>query len=121
MSRQLMITYYADRELLGLVSDEDYETFKDLLLGALHNEWPKAAVNVDDGEHAYVEIELAPGAKGEAPLEEQARADVEARVIEIANDVIDTREWATEEAEVYDEEYEEEIEERRFGEDREDY
>ncbi|MFN0317032.1 MAG: hypothetical protein ACKVQA_18585 [Burkholderiales bacterium] len=121
MSRQLMITYYADRELLGLVSDEDYEAFKDLLLGALHGEWPKAAVNVDDAEHAYVEIELAPGAKGEAPLDEQARADVEARVIEIANDVIDNREWATEEPEVYDEDYEEELAERRFGEDREDY
>ena len=27
MSRQLVITYYADRDMLGLVSDEDYEAF----------------------------------------------------------------------------------------------
>ncbi len=121
MSRQLLITYYADRELLGLVSDEDYETFKDLLLEALHKEWPKASVNVDDAEHAHAEIALAPGDKGDPPLDEQSRADVEARVIEIANDVIDEREWATDKSEDYEEEYEEELEERRFGEDKEDY
>ena len=49
MSRQLVITYYADRDMLGLVSDEDYEAFKDILLEQLHKEWPKAAINVDDG------------------------------------------------------------------------
>lgn len=120
MSRQLVITYYADRELLGLVSDEDYETFKDLLLEALHKEWPKASVSVDDGEHAYAEIDLVPGEKGEDKLDEQARADVEARVTEIANEVIDDREWATEEFEDYDEDYDEDLDERRYDEERDD-
>ena len=44
MSRQLVITYYADRDMLGLVSDEDYEAFKDILLEQLHKEWPKGAI-----------------------------------------------------------------------------
>ena len=34
MSRQLVITYYADRDMLGLVSDEDYEAFKDIYMYA---------------------------------------------------------------------------------------
>ena len=46
MARQLNITYFADRDMLGLVSDEDYEQFKDLLLEAMHKEWPKATVAV---------------------------------------------------------------------------
>jgi len=62
MSRQLVITYYADRDMLGLVSDEDYEAFKDILLEQLHKEWPKAAVAVDlllDGEELHgIEIVL---------------------------------------------------------------
>jgi hypothetical protein len=104
MSRQLVITYYADRDMLGLVSDEDYEAFKDILLEQLHKEWPKAAVTIEDGEHAGVEVEI-----------------VDARVHEIANDVIEEREWATEDLETYDD-YEEELEERRGAdEDRDDY
>ena len=61
MARQLNITYLADRDMLGLVSDEDYEQFKDLLLEAMHKEWPKAVVAVDDGEHASVEVEFVNG------------------------------------------------------------
>ncbi len=120
MSRPLVITYYADRELLGMVSDEDYETFKDLLLEALHKEWPKATVTVDEGEHAHVEIDVSGAEKQEDKLDEQARADVETRVIEIANEVIDNREWATEEFEDYDEDYEDDLDERRFDEERDD-
>lgn len=120
MSRQLVINYYADRELLGMVSDEDYETFKDLLLEALHKEWPKASVSVDDGEHAYVEIDLAAGDKVDDKLDELARADVEARVTEIANEVIDDREWATEEFEDYDDDFDDELDDRRYDEERDD-
>ena len=41
---------------------------------------------------------------------------------EIANDVIEEREWATEDLDSYDEDYEEEFEERRGAdEDRDDY
>jgi hypothetical protein len=117
----MVITYYADRELLGLVSDEDYETFKDLLLEALHKEWPKASVSIDDAEHASVEVDVGTTDKADAKLDEQLRSDVEARVQEIANDVIDEREWATDEYEEYEEEYEEELGERRHDEDRDDY
>lgn len=117
MSRQLVITYYADRDMLGLVSDEDYEAFKDILMEQLHKEWPKAALSVDDGEHAGVEVEVVDGDYPSAKAEQEARSDIEARVHEIANDVIDEREWATKDADSYDEDYEEEFEERRLAED----
>lgn len=120
MSRALVINYYADRELLGMVSDEDYEAFKDLLLEELHKEWPKAAVTVEDGEQSSVEVDLAPDAKADDKLEDQARHDVETRVQEIANEVIDNREWATEEYDNYDEDYDEEFNERDYDEERDD-
>jgi hypothetical protein len=122
MSRQLVITYYADRDMLGLVSDEDYEAFKDILLEHLHKEWPKASTTVDDGEHASVEVEIVDGDYPTAKAEQEARSDVEARVHEIANDVIEEREWATEALDTYDDDYEEELEERRGAdEDRDDH
>jgi spore coat protein CotH len=120
MNRALVINYYADRELLGLVSDEDYEAFKDLLLEELHKEWPKAAVTVDDGEQASIEVDLATDAKAEDTLDDQSRLDVETRVQEIANEVIDNREWATEQQESYDEDYDEEFSERDYDEERDD-
>ena len=122
MSRQLVITYYADRDMLGLVSDEDYEAFKDILLEQLHKEWPKAAIAVDDGEHAGVEVEIVDGDYPTAKAEQEAKSDVESRVHEIANDVIEEREWATEEEyDSYDDELDEELEERRGRDDDEDY
>ena len=123
MSRQLVITYYADRDMLGLVSDEDYEAFKDILLEQLHKEWPKAVVAVDDGEHAGVDVEISDGDFANAKAEQEAKSDVESRVHEIANDVIEEREWATEDYENYDDDYEEELDERRSSkdEDQEDY
>ena len=122
MSRQLVITYYADRDMLGLVSDEDYEAFKDILLEQLHKEWPKAAVAVDDGEHAGVDLEISDGDFADAKAEQEAKSDVESRVHEIANDVIEEREWATEEEyEGYEEELEDEFEERRGRDNDEDY
>jgi hypothetical protein len=116
MARQLNITYLADRDMLGLVSDEDYEQFKDLLLEAMHKEWPKAVVAVDDGEHASVEVAFVSGEFPSAKAEQEAKSDVEARVHEIANDVIEERQWATEEEyENFDEDddYDEELQERR--------
>jgi hypothetical protein len=122
MARQLNITYFADRDMLGLVSDEDYEAFKDLLLEALHKEWPKAAISVEDGEHAGVEVEFVDGDFPNEKAQREAMSDVEARVHEISNDVIEEREWATdEEYESYDEDLDEELEERRRGEDDDDY
>lgn len=120
MARQLSITYLADRDMLGLVSDEDYEQFKDILLEALHKEWPKATLAVEDGEHAAVEVVFADGDFPNEKALQEAMSDVESRVHEIANDVIEEREWATEEEyEGYDEDLEE-LEERR-GRDDDDY
>jgi hypothetical protein len=121
MSRQLVITYYADRDMLGLVSDEDYEAFKDILLEQLHKEWPKASIAVDDGEHASVEVEIVDGDYATAKAQQEAKSDVEARVHEISNDVIEQREWATEDIDSYDEEYEEEFNDRRGDDEDEDY
>jgi len=123
MSRQLVITYYADRDMLGLVSDEDYEAFKDILLEQLHKEWPKGAVAVDEGEHAGVDVDVSEGDYPNAKAEQEAKSDVEARVHEIANDVIEEREWATEDYENYDDDADEEFDERRGskGEGQEDY
>src|SRR5262245_10421382 len=122
MARQLNITYFADRDMLGLVSDEDYEQFKDLLLEAMHKEWPKATVAVEDGEHASVEVDFANADFPSAKAEQEAKSDVESRVHEIANDVIEEREWATEEEyDSYDDDLDEELEERRGRDEDEDY
>lgn len=120
MARQLSITYLANQNMLDLVSDEDYEQFKDILLEALHKEWPKATLAVEDGEHAAVEVVFADGDFPNEKALQEAMSDVESRVHEIANDVIEEREWATEEEyEGYDEDLEE-LEERR-GRDDDDY
>jgi hypothetical protein len=122
MSKQLVITYYADRDVLGLVSDEDYEAFKDMLLEQLHKEWPKAGVSVDDGEASSIEVEMADGEFPTEKAEKDARTDVEARVHEIAHDIIEEREWATKEFEAYDEDYEEDLDDRRSADsDRDDH
>ncbi len=112
MARQLTITYFSDRDMLGLVTDEDYEQFKDILLEALHKEWPKATLAIEDGEHASVDVEFAEGDFPNDKALREAVSDVESRVHEIANDVIEEREWATEEYEGYDDDLEE-LEERR--------
>ena len=113
MARQLTITYFSDRDMLGLVTDEDYEQFKDILLEALHKEWPKATLAIEDGEHASVEVEFADNDFPNDKALREAVSDVESRVHEIANDVIEEREWATEEEyEGYDDDLEE-LEERR--------
>ena len=122
MTKQLNITYFADRDMLGLVSDEDYEQFKDILLEALHKEWPKAAVAVEDGEHAGVEVEFADASFPTKKVEQEAKSDVESRVHEIANDVIGEREWASDEdLDIYDEEYDEDLEARRSRTDDDDF
>ena len=122
MARQLNIVYNADRDMLGLVTDEDYEQFKDLLLEAMHKEWPKASIAVEDGEHASVDVSIANGDFPSAKAEQEAKSDVESRVHEIANDVIEEREWATEEEyEGYDEDLDDEFEERRGRDEDEDY
>jgi hypothetical protein len=77
-------------------------------------------IHVEDGETAHVDVDLVADAKATDTLDEQSRHDVEARVLEIANEVIDNREWATEEYENYDEDYDEDFNERDYDEERDD-
>lgn len=122
MARQLTIVYSADRDMLGMVTDEDYEQFKDLLLEALLKEWPKAGISIEDGEHAGAEIRFAEGDFPSKKALQDAISDVDSRVHEIANDVIEEREWATEEEyEGYDDDYEDELSDRRGRDEDEDY
>lgn len=121
MSTQLSITYYADRDMLGLVSDEDYEAFKDMLLEHLVHEWPKGAIAVDDGENAGCEIDLPDDPYPNEKAKQDARLDVESRVHEIVGEVIEERQWATEEFEAYDDDYEEDEPEERVRGDSDDY
>jgi hypothetical protein len=100
MASKLAITYYASRDMLGMVSDEEYERFKDLLLDTFQEEWPDAQVSIEDDEEAGVDID---GVKG------QAEQDVRDRVEDIVNETADSGAWQDEEDDLYGEE--EEIEE----------
>jgi hypothetical protein len=95
MSAKLSITYSASRDLLGLVSEEEYQRFKDQLLEAFQAEWPEAAVVIDDEEEAALELEGISG---------QAEQDVRDRIEDIVNDVIDDAGWQDEEDDFYEEE-----------------
>lgn len=95
MASKLAITYYASRDMLGMVSDEEYERFKDLLLEALQEEWPDSLISIEDDEEAGVEIN---GVKG------QAEQDVRDRVEDIVNETADSGAWQDEEEDPYAEE-----------------
>ena len=94
MASTLSIAYFANHDLLGIVSDEEYERFKGRLLQALQEEWPDAAVTIDDDEDSRIETG---GVSGQADL------DVRGRIGDIVNEVIDSGEWQDEEDDFYDE------------------
>jgi len=100
MAARLAITYYASRDMLGMVSDEEYERFKDMLLDAFQEEWPDAQISIEDDEESGVEVD---GVRGDA------EQDVLDRVEDIVNDIIDSSAWQEEEADPYGDE--EDIEE----------
>ena len=93
MASTLSIAYFANHDLLGVVSEEEYEKFKSQLLQALQEEWPDAAITIEDDEEVYVETE---GISGQAEL------DVRSRIADIVNEVIDSAEWKDEEEEFYE-------------------
>jgi len=97
MASLLSISYFANHDLLGVVSGEEYEQFKNLLLQALQEEWPDATVTVDDDEDVYFETE---GISGQAEL------DVRGRIADIVKEVIDSADWQDEEEDFYDDEEE---------------
>ena len=94
MASMLSIAYFANHDLLGVVSEEEYERFKSRLLQAFQEEWPDANVTIDDDEEVHVDTS---GVSGQAEL------DVRGRVGDIVNEVIDAGEWQEDEEEFYDE------------------
>lgn len=94
MASNLSITYFASRDLLGIVSDEEYARFKDMVLKAIQEEWPDAETSVEDGEDVQAEIK---GLRG------QAEQDVRDRLEDIVNDILDAGAWQDEEADLFGE------------------
>lgn len=108
MATTLSITHYTSHEPLGIVSDEEYQRFKDQLLEELQEEWPDAIVSIEDEEEPRTEVDGVSG---------QAEQDVRDRIEDIVNEVIDSGDWRDEEEDPYDEEEElddEEEEEDKF-------
>ena len=95
MASSFSIAYFTNHDLLGVVSEEEYEQFKSQLLQALQEEWPDATVTIDDDEDVYFETK---GISGQAEL------DVRARVADIVKEVIDSGDWQEEEEDFYDDE-----------------
>jgi hypothetical protein len=95
MSAKLSITYSASRDLLGLVSEEEYQRFKDQLLEAFQAEWPEAAVVIDDEEEAALELEGISG---------QAEQDVRDRIEDIVSETIESGDWEDEDDDLYEDE-----------------
>jgi hypothetical protein len=108
MASTLSITHYTSHEPLGIVSDEEYQRFKDQLLEEFQEEWPDAIVSIEDDEEPYTEVDGVSG---------QAERDVRDRIEDIVNEVIDSGDWRDEEEDPYEEKEElddEEEEEDKF-------
>jgi hypothetical protein len=108
MASTLSINHYTSHEPLGIVSDEEYQRFKDQLLAAFQEEWPDAMVSIEDDEEPRTEVDGVSG---------QAEKDVRDRIEDIVNEVIDSGDWRDEEEDPYEEKEElddEEEEEDKF-------
>ena len=95
MASKLSITYSTSRDLLGMVSEEEYQRFKDQLLEAFQEEWPDATVVIDDDEEAFLDLDGITG---------QAEQDVRDRIEDIVSDIVETASWQDEEDDFYEEE-----------------
>jgi len=108
MASTLSITHYTSHEPLGIVSDEEYQRYKDQLLEEFQEEWPDAIVSIEDDEEPRTDVDGVSG---------QAERDVRDRIEDIVNEVIDSGDWRDEEEDPYEEEEElddEEEEEDKF-------
>ena len=108
MASTLSIFHYTSHEPLGIVSDEEYQRFKDQLLVSFQEEWPDAVVSIEDDDEPRTEVDGVSG---------QAEKDVRDRIEDIVNEVIDSGDWRDEEEDPYEEEEElddEEEEEDKF-------
>ena len=88
MAIDLTITYFVSHDMLGIPSDEEVEHFKDLLLEGLQDEWPEAQVAIEDDEDARAEL---------SGLSGQSLQDVQDRVDDIVNEILDAGAWEEEE------------------------
>ncbi|NIO39745.1 MAG: hypothetical protein GTO41_05840 [Burkholderiales bacterium] len=100
MANDLSITYYVSQDMLGVPSDEELERFKDLLLDALQDEWPDAQISIEDSEDEHVEIDGPSG---------QFLQDVEDRVNDIVDGVLEGSAWQDEEEDLFGDEKESEF------------
>ena len=97
MANDLTITYFVSHDMLGVPSDEEVEHFKDLLQEALQDEWPEAQVAIEDEEDARADI---------SGLSGQSLQDVQDRVDDIANEILDAGAWEEEEDDLFGDEEE---------------
>ncbi len=88
MANDLTITYFVSHDMLGVPSDEEVEHFKDLLLDGLQDEWPEAQIAIEDDEDAHANI---------SGLSGQSLQDVQDRVDDIVNEILDNGAWEEEE------------------------
>jgi hypothetical protein len=95
MASRLSITYSASRDQLGMVSEEEYQRFKDQLSEAFQSEWPDASVTIEDDEEPNLDLDGIGG---------QAEQDVRDRIEDIVADVIDTADWQDEDDDFYEDE-----------------
>lgn len=94
MPSELSITYYVSHDMLGVPSDDELEHFKDQLLEALQDEWPEAQISIEDDEDERAVIDGPSG---------QFLQDVEDRVDDIVDEVLESGDWRDDE-DVFDEE-----------------
>lgn len=94
MASELSITYYVSHDMLGVPSDDELEHFKDQLLEALQDEWPEAQISIEDDEDERAVIDGPSG---------QFLQDVEDRVDDIVDEVLESGDWRDDE-DVFDEE-----------------
>ncbi len=106
MASKLSITYTASRDLLGMVSEEEFQRFKDELLDAFQEEWPDASVAIEDDEEAFLDLDGISG---------QAEQDVRDRIEDIVTDIVETAAWQDEDDDFYDEEDEPDGKEEEDG------
>jgi len=95
MANDLTITYFVSHDMLGVPSDEEVEHFKDLLLEGLQDEWPEAEVVIEDDETAHADI---------SGLSGQSLQDVQDRVDDIVNEILDAGAWEEEEEGLFEDE-----------------
>ena len=94
MAIDLTITYFVSHEMLGVPSDEEVEHFKDLLSEGLQDEWPEAQVAIEDDEAARAQI---------SGLSGQSLQDVQDRIDDIVNEMLDAGAWKEEEDSLFGE------------------